>query len=205
MDGDRIRGLTAAQRKLVTELVRSAFAAAELSGSSGSLRADVTDSLLAAIADPEVAERLGRLARAERWSGFGDFGETSAVTATPSPKVRESAPKQPAAQAPSGPDVNALRRRRAEAAAKVDVAQAAHSEAIDVVADREGKVATARRRYEKLLETLSAAERAVEEADAEVEAAQQELHGTADRLETVRAELVAADSELSALTARQSE
>lgn len=196
MDGSRIRELTAAQRKLVNELTRAAFKAAGIADPSGALRDDVTGTLQAAIADPDVASRLGRLEKAEQWSGFGDFGLSGeGVT----PTRRTPAPKQPAAQAPSGPDLKAMRRRRAEAAAKVDVAQAAHSEAIDAVADRKSKVATARHRYEKLLETLSAAERAVEEADAELDAAQRELHDTANRLETVRAELVAADSELGAL------
>ena len=39
---------------------------------TGALRGDVTDTLHAAIADPDVRSRLGRLAKAEHWSGFGD-------------------------------------------------------------------------------------------------------------------------------------
>ena len=71
MDGARIRELSAAQRKLIDELVRAGFAATELSDPSAALRDDVTGTLQAAIADPEVAARLGTLAKPERWSGFG--------------------------------------------------------------------------------------------------------------------------------------
>jgi len=35
--------------------------------------------LQAAIADPDVASRLGRLTKAERWSGSGEFGDTAMV------------------------------------------------------------------------------------------------------------------------------
>jgi hypothetical protein len=33
----------------------------------------------AAIADPDVASRLGRLTKAERWSGSGEFADTAMV------------------------------------------------------------------------------------------------------------------------------
>ena len=197
MDGDRIRELTAAQRKLVAELVRAAIAAAELSVPSGALRDDVTNTLQAAIADPDVAARLGRLEKAEEWSGFGDFGETSAVIAVSSPKVRE--PKSAVATAPSEADVEAARKRRAGAAAELAAAEAAHAEAVEEWDDRKTKVATARRRYEKLLETLSAAELEVEHADAELVAAERLSHDTSDRIESAMAALAEADSDLAAL------
>ena len=79
MNGERIRELSAEQRALVDELSRAAFEAAEMADPSGALRDDVTGTLQAAIADPDVAARLGRLAKAERWSGFGEFGDTATV------------------------------------------------------------------------------------------------------------------------------
>ena len=66
MDGSRIRELTAAQRKLVNELTRAAFKAAGIADPSGALRDDVTGTLQAAIADPDVASRLGWLEKAEQ-------------------------------------------------------------------------------------------------------------------------------------------
>ncbi len=80
MDGAAIRELSAEQRSLVDELARAAFEGAEVPNPSATLREDVTATLQAAVADPDVAERLGRLAKAEQWSGFGDFGDTTAVS-----------------------------------------------------------------------------------------------------------------------------
>lgn len=81
MDGEQIRELSAQQRKLIGELSGAAFDAAEMTNPSSTLREDVTGTLQAAIADPEVAARLGRLAKAEQWSGFGDFGVAAPVAA----------------------------------------------------------------------------------------------------------------------------
>ena len=72
--------MTAEQRSLVDELTRAAFDGAEVTNPSATLREDVTGTLQAAIADPDVADRLGRLTKAERWSGFGDFGDTTTVS-----------------------------------------------------------------------------------------------------------------------------
>ena len=79
MDGDRIRALSAEQRRLVDDVARAAFEEAELADPSAALRDDVTGTLQAAIADPDVASRLGRLTKAEQWSGFGEFGDTAMV------------------------------------------------------------------------------------------------------------------------------
>jgi hypothetical protein len=46
-------------------------------GPSAALRDDVADTLQAAIADPNVTARLGRLTKAERWSGFAEFGDAA--------------------------------------------------------------------------------------------------------------------------------
>lgn len=69
MDGPRIRELTTVQRKLIDGLVRTAIDAAGHADATAALRNDVTDTLQAAIADPDVAARLGRLTKAEQWSG----------------------------------------------------------------------------------------------------------------------------------------
>src|SRR5262249_48473989 len=82
MDGNRIRELSAEQRRLVDDVARAAFEEAELAAPSGVLRDDVTGTLQAAVAAPDVASRLGRLTKAERWSGFGEFGDTAMVFTT---------------------------------------------------------------------------------------------------------------------------
>jgi hypothetical protein len=202
MDGARIRELSAAQRKLIDELVRAGLAAAELSDPSAALRDDVTGTLQAAIADPEVAARLGTLAKPERWSGFGEFGASSAIVAKPvadtrTPKVRKSAtavePGPPAAE------VRAARTRRSSATAAVDAAEAAHAKAAEALDERKATVKSARRRYEKLLETLSAAEHEVDSADAERDAAETSARRAADDLAAAKAELAEADAALADL------
>ena len=189
MDGDRIRESSAAQRKLVDELVRAGFAAAELPQPSAALRDDVVATLQAAIADPEVAERLGRLSKAVRWSGFGEFGASTAevthVRATSRPPARTPEPAEDVQRR------KAAQRRRAAAGADVARASAAHDEATDAVATRRGALTTARRRYEKLLVTLSAAEHEVNGAESELDDAERVARSAADRLARARADLAA--------------
>ena len=105
MDGERIRELTAEQRGLIDELARTAFDAAETTDPSAALRDDVTGTLQAAIADPDVATRLGRLVKAEQWSGFGDFGFTAAIPAEdPAELARAHAALEAAEQAKAEAD-----------------------------------------------------------------------------------------------------
>ena len=192
MDGARIRELTSAQRRLVHQLVDAAFAAADVAVVSAALRDDVTATLQAAIADPEVAGRLGRLAKAEEWSGFGDFGASAVVTSTPrtAPALsRAPGRKKAGSPGPTKADRQAARRERDAAAAEVDVARAAHEDARHTVADRETDVATARRHYEALLERLNAAEQEVAAADAALEAANRAERESAKRVETATARL----------------
>lgn len=212
MDGSRIRELTAAQRTLVTELTRAGFAAAGMANPAAALRDDVTNTLQAAIADPDVAARLGRLEKAEEWSGFGDFGVSTAVGARRS---------TPAADAPAGratPDPDAdpestaesavaerlrvLTDRRAAAAAALARAEQAHRAAGDSVADRRAALITARRRHEQVLELLATAEHDVDLADADLTAARHEQDMAESDVRRAEAELAQADSALQAISGR---
>jgi hypothetical protein len=198
MDGARIRELSAAQRKLIDELVRAGFDTTGLPEPSAALRDDVTGTLQAAIADPEIAARLGTLTKAERWSGFGEFGASSVVaepgTDAPSPTARE--PEPAVRSGPTQAQVRAAQKRRAAAAAEADAAQAARTEAVEAVGDQLAKLKSARRRYEKLLESLDAAERELNAADAEHAAAEQVVQQANDRLRTAKEELAKADAAL---------
>ena len=110
MDGDRIRALSAEQRRLVDDVARAAFEEAELADPSAALRDDVTGTLQAAIADPDVASRLGRLTKAEQWSGFGEFGDTAMVFTT---TRKTAARKQPDRKAGARQKARRQARRRA--------------------------------------------------------------------------------------------
>jgi hypothetical protein len=202
MDGARIRELSAAQRKLIDELVRTGLAAAELSDPSAALRDDVTGTLQAAIADPEVAARLGTLAKPERWSGFGEFGASSATVAKPAAAARITKPAKTATAVDPGPtaaEVRAARKRRAAATAAMQAAEVARADAVEALDDRRAELKSARRRYEKLLETLSAAEHEVDSADAELDAAETSARQAADYLVAAKDELVEADAALADL------
>ena len=197
MDGARIRELSSAQRKLIEELARTGFDAAGLTDPSAALRDDVVGTLQAAIADPEVATRLGTLAKAERWSGFGDFGATSAVVAERPSAASPPKPREPTATpAPPAAEVRAARKRKTAAAAAVEAAETARAGAVEAVGDQLAKLKSARRRYEKLLESLSVAERELNAADAEHGAAEASAQAAADDLAAAKAELAEADSAL---------
>jgi hypothetical protein len=72
-DGRRLRDLSARRRALIDSLTDQAFSLADLADPPPALREEVTATLAAALADPEVADRLasGSLTRAATWSGFG--------------------------------------------------------------------------------------------------------------------------------------
>ena len=200
MDGARIRELSAEQRKLIDELVRTGFAATGLTDPSAALRDDVTGTLQAAIADPEIAAQLGTLAKAERWSGFGEFGATNVVAAKPvTDAPTPKGTREPAVKGPSAAEVRAARKRQAAAAAAVEAAQAAHAHAVEEVGDQSAKVKSARRRYEKLLESLHAAEGELNAADAEQAEAETSARRAADDLAAAKAELADADAALAEL------
>jgi hypothetical protein len=200
MDGSRIRELTAVQRKLLDALVRSGFAAAGYADATAALRNDVTDTLQAAIADPDVAARLGRLEKAERWSGFGDFGEASAVVTLSIRKPK--APAQVVEPAPTDADASAARERVAAARRDVETAERAHAVTADVLAERTTELTTARRRYEKLLESLNAAERVLSSAAGDHAAAAEAVEVASDEVESAKSLLAEAESDLQRLAAK---
>jgi hypothetical protein len=167
MDGNRIRELSAEQRRLVDDVARAAFEEAELAEPSAALRDDVTSTLQAAVADPDVASRLGRLTKAERWSGFGEFGDTAMVfTATRKTSTARDKP----AEAPQ-PDEkrddkrDAARREREKARAALAAAERARADADAVLTELQADLATARLRRDDARRRLKDAEDALTAAE----------------------------------------
>ena len=72
-DGRLLRELSGRRRTLIDDLTRQAFTAAGLPDPPPALRDEVTGTLAAALADPDVAAGLaaGTVTRAATWSGFG--------------------------------------------------------------------------------------------------------------------------------------
>jgi hypothetical protein len=171
MDGDRIRELSAEQRRLVEDLARAAFEEAELADPSAALRDDVTGTLQAAIADPDVASRLGRLTRAERWSGFGEFSDTAMVFTSSRKTV--SAREKPAHK-PRHDDKHddkrdekhdAARREREKAQAALAAAERTKADADAALTELQSDLATARLRRDDARRRLQGAEDALTAAD----------------------------------------
>lgn len=160
MDGERIRELSAEQHRLIGDLSRAAFDAAEVQRPSASVREDVTGTLQAAIADPGVAKRLGRLTKPERWSGFG-FGEAAPASGKSGPKGR---PERPAR------DRAAERHRE-----KLDAAEKVLADAERAKSEADDAVRRAERAYRKAEEDLDNAKRAGRAAAEAVKRAKAQL------------------------------
>jgi hypothetical protein len=175
-DAAALRDLTGERRMLVDNLTRRALATTAGKGRriTPSLRDEITATIDAAVAEPEVAARLGRLTKAEHWSGFGfDIGAAPNLTLVQGGK---SGAAEPAAEAPkkqSGkkPTPAELRRIRAE----IDRATVAYDQ---IDAD-----------YGGLQDFERACIEAVRQAEADLEAAQQRLAEEKAELQDIRAQL----------------
>jgi hypothetical protein len=148
-EGARIRELSAARARLVDELTRQALSG--LPAPPAALREEVTATLDAALADPEVAANLGTLVRAAHWAGFGLDLDGSPGTGPAIPAPPAKTPK------PAPPEAGAERERRhrekimeaerdvAEAGRALDAATAAERQLEDTVRRLEGELAQARK------------------------------------------------------------
>jgi hypothetical protein len=118
-DGSRLRELSADRGALIDALTDRALAAAAVPDPPPSLRAEVTATLTAALADPRTAAAFaaGNLTKAAQWSGFG-YGDFAADEDGPA----DGAPSE------SPPDISVARsRRRSPEAAPVAASQTAPS------------------------------------------------------------------------------
>jgi len=153
MDGTRIRELTTARSRLVDELTRQALQVSDLPAPPAALREEVTATLDAAIADPDVAASLGTLVRAAHWAGFGLDPMTSFPAAAPS---QPPALKPPEAPDPAEAAAERDRRRQekihdaeravAEAHETAESANLAEQDLEDTVRRLEAELADARQR-----------------------------------------------------------
>jgi hypothetical protein len=169
MDGTRIRELTAARGRLVDELTRQALQVSDLPAPPAALREEVTATLDAAIADPEVAANLGTLVRAAHWAGFGLVALPDAAASPPPPPptrtpatssatatARTTKTEKPPPPAPAEAAAERDRRRQekihlaeravAEAGQAADSSNAAEQDLEHTVRQLEAELADARQR-----------------------------------------------------------
>jgi hypothetical protein len=133
--GSRIRELSAARARLVDELTRQALTG--LPAPPAAVREEVTATLDAALADPEVAASLGTLARAAHWAGFG-------LAPLPDGEAPPAPPRKPAPA--EGVATHELRRQERISSAERDVAEAV--EAAEAAAMAEQRLEDTVRRLE---------------------------------------------------------
>lgn len=192
MDGAAIRELSAEQRSLVDQLARAAFEGADVGNPSATLREDVTATLQAAIADPDVADRLGRLAKAEQWSGFGDFGTSTAVfTTARNTKAKSEATPQPQKATREKPrdDDRRSAREADEAKSALAAAERAKDDADNELSDRQTDLAVARLRRDEMRQRLEEAERSLGAADEAYADAKKASREAAEMVRTAKARL----------------
>ncbi|OBJ14214.1 hypothetical protein A5653_17915 [Mycobacterium colombiense] len=190
MDGGRIRELSAEQHKLIDELTRKALRAADLTQPSATVREDLTSTLQAAIADPQISARLGRLARPEQWSGFGAFGDAvpESVDTPSEPAKPQSTParKRPAKRSA---DDKAQERRREKLSAAVATAERAKAEADDLVEERQAQRDAAQQQRDDAARALRAAERELSAAEKDYDKAREAARTAADAVKEAKARL----------------
>lgn len=159
LDGGRIRELTTARARLVDELTRQALD--DLPAAPAAVREEVTATLDAALADPEVAANLGTLVRAAHWAGFGLVpGAPAPPQGRPSAaKTKKPEPAEPGAERERRhrEKIIAAERAVADADRAADAANAAERQQEEVVRRLEAELAQAR---QQLAEARRAAYRA---------------------------------------------
>ncbi|HLN69650.1 MAG TPA: hypothetical protein VK280_20560 [Streptosporangiaceae bacterium] len=146
LDGGRIRELSAARARLVDELTRQALD--DLPAPPAAVREEVTATLDAALADPDVAADLGTLVRAAHWAGFGlgPGGDGTPAPPAPAAKTRKPAPAEPSAERERRHREKIMEAERAvaEADRTADAANAAERKLEDTVRRLEAELAQAR-------------------------------------------------------------
>jgi hypothetical protein len=159
LDGARIRELTSARARLVDELTRQAFDG--LPAPPAAVREEVTATLDAAVADPDVAAGLGTLVRAAHYAGFGLPGGAPAPAREPAPpaKTKKPASAEPSAERERGHREKIIEAERAVAQATrtLDAANAAEQQLEEAVRGLEAELAQTR---QKLAEARRQAYRA---------------------------------------------
>lgn len=114
-DSAKLRELTNERRSLIDGLAAAAFRKADRREPPAALRDEVTGTFEAAIADEEVAARLGRLQRAEQWSGFGFLPTGGGAPLSVVRGTKDAAGPAPKRQA-AKPKVSAAERRKRQRA-----------------------------------------------------------------------------------------
>jgi hypothetical protein len=186
LDGGRLRELSQGRRELLGELTRQALERAGVTDPPDALQQEVTGTLGAAVADPQVAAEVaaGHLAKAARTTGFG-FGQLGSdddgaalPEPGPSPEPRPSPEPGPPARRLSRKEPERARAGRDRAGRE----RAGRERAGRERADRE-RAERARAELERQRLAIGEAEQTLADADRAADAAHA---AEADRENAVR-------------------
>jgi hypothetical protein len=207
LDGAALRELSLRRRQLIDALARQAFTVSGEDAPSPALRDEVTATLGAALADPQVAELLqaGALERAAHRDGFGPEPAVPALALLPSSpgRARAPAPKRPVA-APARAAAQNAAAAPARAAAKGAAADPARAAAKGAAADPARAAATVtaladardKAERERRGQAIAAAEQAAAEADEAADAADRAEREQESAVRVIEAQLTQARERL---------
>jgi hypothetical protein len=190
LDGGAIRELSVRRRELIDELTRQAFAAVGQAAPPAALRDEVTTTLAAVVADPEVAGQFeaGAMARAARSDGFGAtgplltvVGPTDAAPARERPAARASG-KAPAAAGKRSPQARSSAASSKSSAALPKQAKAVPARPVRAVSPAAAEKERRERRRRAMADAEKAAAKA-ERAAAVATKAEEDLERTVLTLE----------------------
>jgi outer membrane murein-binding lipoprotein Lpp len=183
LDADALRELSAQRRQLVGTLAGAALRKADRADPPAALRDEVTGTFDAALADPGIAEQLGRLNRAVQWSGFG-FPAGGPPQLTVVRGGRDGKPANAAKKQPAASPAERRKRKRELAAAQqaFDTAESAFATARDTEQDLAARV-------RKLSTKLARVQEELDETRAALEAARKEVGEARTRRRETRSAL----------------
>ncbi|WP_280249139.1 hypothetical protein [Nocardia abscessus] len=178
LSAERLRGLTTQRQQLVNALAKKAGALAAEQGhpvGEGVVR-EVGQTLTAALADPEVAERLraGTLATAASYEGFGPSGPNLLAVPEPAASLRRAASRQPD---------DTARRELADAEEALESARAAKDSAQSALAEATEELSGAEERVAALREELTHAEQQRQFRKSAERSAKDDLHAAQRQLD----------------------
>lgn len=184
VDARQIRELTKTRRRLLDELTRAAFAAADEVNPSAAVRDEVVATLTAALSDESVADEIerGAMVKPARWEGFG-FGGPELTLVPSTGGAADAQEKRPAREKPSTRSASPASRPRMSPAEHRAAREAEQRAEADRRAEAERAAAQAREL------ALDDARRAVDEAEENLILATDEEQARVDRVHQLEQEL----------------
>lgn len=222
-DGRRLRELSAERGSLIDALTGQALTAAGVADAPAGLRDEVSATLTAALADPDVAAALaaGTLTRAAQWAGFGFAGDAARTPArTSAPSAGGEAARTPARGGAKVTRLEEARRRKERQADGDGQRRQAEAESRRQAEDdrrRQRQAEEERRLAEEAAQAAARRRKIFEDAEREVASAatvaldavaredrlEREVRDLEDRVTSARAQL--ADARLRARRAETAE